>query len=240
MSDPEGRTSWGQGQAESQGANLHGDLREQELRLAADLGAAFKAERELRSGLRHAYLDTVHVLAAAVEARDAYTGAHVERVVTYSVTLGRLLHLTEDDIYWLRLGAALHDIGKIGVPDAVLRKEAPLTSDELEIMRLHTTIGAGIAHKVAFLHRVEPVIRWHHERWNGTGYPDALAGDAIPIAAQITALADAFDAMTTDRVYRRARSLGSAVSEIGACRGTQFAPQVVDAFQHAFAQRLIP
>jgi putative two-component system response regulator len=145
-------------------------------------------------------------LALTIEARDAYTDGHCQRLAYYATALGRKLGLGPEQLDALRRGGYLHDVGKIGIPDAVLRKPAALTVEEYELMKQHTVIGERLCGEMRSLVAVRPIVRHHHERRNGSGYPDQLAGDAIPLLAEIVGIADAYDAMSTDRPYRPARS----------------------------------
>jgi putative two-component system response regulator len=142
-------------------------------------------------------------LALTIEARDSYTEGHCERLAKYATALGAQLSLPQDDLAALFRGGFLHDIGKVGIPDAVLRKTSALTKSEFEQMKLHTVIGDRLCGQLRSLRRVRPIVRHHHERLNGTGYPDGLKGDEIPLLAQLTSLVDVYDALTTDRHYRR-------------------------------------
>ena len=175
-------------------------------------------------------------LAEAIDKRDPYTGGHIRRVVAYSVLLGRELELDRADLERLRLSATLHDVGKIAVPDDILRKPSPLTDEERRVMSLHATDGAQIVERISGFRDLVAGVRSHHERVDGKGYPDRLAGDEIPLFARIIAVADTYDAMTTSRPYRQALSAESAVAEIVRCSGSQFAPKVVVAFE-ALVQR---
>lgn len=205
-----------------------GDLERMRL-FAAPLGQAIDNAR-LYSALKQQYLTTVTVLAEAVEKRDPYTGGHVRRVVYYSLLLGHEMGLEEAELERLRITATLHDVGKIAVPDQVLRKPAPLDQDELRVMQRHAEDGAEILSGVANLEHVLPGVRHHHERLDGAGYPDGLCDEQIPLAARIIAVADTYDAMTTSRPYRKALRADVAESEIRRGAGTQFCPRVVEAF----------
>jgi HD-GYP domain-containing protein (c-di-GMP phosphodiesterase class II) len=180
--------------------------------------------------LAAAHGQSLEALAAALETRDHETEGHAVRVTQYSRALGEALGLPHEELSSLERGALLHDIGKIGVPDAILRKKGPLLSHEWEQMRRHPEIGAGMVGRIAFLEACLPVVRHHHERFDGTGYPDHLAGEQIPLAARIFAVADTFDAMTWDRPYHKAVSVDMARLEIAQNSGKQFDPRVVDAF----------
>jgi putative nucleotidyltransferase with HDIG domain len=173
----------------------------------------------------------VHVIAASLDARDPYTIRHSERVARMSRTLGRRLGMGEEELSHLENAAIFHDIGKIKTPDDVLLKGERLSSaEEEQHKKTHPVDGTEILRMAPSLHRYIPVVRAHHEWYNGEGYPDGLKGDEIPLHAQIIALADAFDAMTTDRPYREALSPEEAIDEILVFRGTQFSPELADAF----------
>lgn len=194
---------------------------EQLLAYATDLGA-------LNQRLRATYRQTLEALGRAVDRRDGMTGGHCVRVAEYSRIIGeRVLGSRLQPLQVLEYGALLHDIGKIAVPDAILRKDGPLTEDEWRIMRQHPCLGYEILHGIAFLTDALPIVLYHHERWDGAGYPEGLRGEAIPIAARIFSVADAFDAMTADRHYRRALSLDQAMAELQRNSGTQFDPAIV-------------
>lgn len=181
------------------------------------------------------FVETVTALAEAVEKRDPYTGGHLHRVVAYSLLLGRELGLDSEALESLALGATLHDIGKIGVSDQVLLKPAALNDEEATAMRRHPVDGAEIVSRIESLHEILPIIRSHHERIDGRGYPDGLAGDAIPLAARIVAVADTFDAMTSSRPYRKALRYEVAAQEIVLHAGAQHCATVVAAFERLFA-----
>jgi putative nucleotidyltransferase with HDIG domain len=202
------------------------------------------ALRERSSALLESYrrleqssLEAIETLNATVDAKDPYTAGHSQRVQRVAVAIGEELGLTAERLEALRFGGLLHDIGKLAVPDAILTKPDRLTADEFELIKRHPAEGARIVGRLGRLKDAVPVIYNHHERWDGTGYPDGLAGDAVPLEGAIVALADAWDAMTTDRPYHRALTTSEAFSEISAGRGTQFAPVVVDAFFAAVRRR---
>lgn len=159
-------------------------------------------------------------LALTVEARDAYTEGHCERLSNYAVALGRAIGLSADDLWALRRGGLLHDVGKVGIPDAILLKQGRLTPEEYEIVKSHTVIGERLCAGMRSLALVRPIIRQHHERLDGRGYPDGLQGSAISLLAQIIGVVDAFDAMTTDRPYRRSLGLDRALDELRADAAT--------------------
>ncbi|HXJ83853.1 MAG TPA: HD domain-containing phosphohydrolase [Candidatus Methylomirabilis sp.] len=189
--------------------------------------------RELEATVRHlqdTYRTTLEALGSAIESRDVGTQAHSRRVRGYSLALARAHGVPEEELRDIEYGVLLHDIGKIGIPDAILLKPGPLTPTEWLTMRRHPEIGRQMIEKIPFLHGAVPIVRHHHERWDGTGYPVALRGEDIPLGARIFAAADAFDAMTFDRPYSRALSLEAARSEIRRCAGTHFDPAVVETF----------
>src|SRR6185295_8265133 len=181
--------------------------------------------------LENAYRSTLKALTAALETRDAETHGHSERVVTFSLRLGREYGLTAAEMKALEFGSLLHDIGKIGVPDAILRKPAKLTEEEWERMREHPLHGQQILRGIKFLEGAARVVAQHHEKWDGSGYPLGLKGEEIDLNARIFAVADAFDAMTSDRVYRRGKPYEAAAQELDDWAGRQFDAKVVDAFQ---------
>jgi putative nucleotidyltransferase with HDIG domain len=189
------------------------------------------AEAETQS----TYVGAIRALALALDARDPYTAGHSERVSVLSVTVGRQMGLPPEDIEVLRLGALLHDIGKIGISDHVLRKPDALTDEEYELIKEHPTLGARILRTAPFLTQHLPIVELHHERPDGRGYPYGLTGDEIPLLARIVHVADAFDAMTSARAYRPALDSGYATRELWRCAGTQFDAEVVQALVQAVA-----
>jgi putative two-component system response regulator len=184
--------------------------------------------------LQQAYKASLTVLANAIDVRDPYTRGHVERVNAYSQVIATQLGWDETRLDALRFGAILHDIGKIFIEEHTLFKSEPLSDAEWAEIREHPVAGARMIEHVPYLKPAIPIVRHHHERWDGGGYPDGLAGEAIPLSARILSVADSFDAITIDRPYRRARSLGQAYEEILSCSGNQFDPGVVQAFQAAW------
>ena len=167
----------------------------------------------------------------ALETRDFETHGHSERVVTFSLRLGYEIGLDKPALRHLELGALLHDIGKIGVPDAILRKPAKLTEDEWDKMKLHPLHGQKIMRNIPFLEGAAKVVAQHHEKWDGTGYPYQIRGEEIDIGARIFSVVDAFDAMISDRVYRKGRPYEAALEELELFAGTQFDPVIVEAFK---------
>jgi putative nucleotidyltransferase with HDIG domain len=186
-------------------------------------------DRALNS-LEGAYRSTLKALTAALETRDSETHGHSERVVSYSLRLGREYGLNSDEMKALEFGALLHDIGKIGVPDSILRKPAKLTEEEWVRMREHPVHGQQILRGIEFLQGAARVVAQHHEQWDGSGYPLGIRSEEIDICARIFAVADAFDAITSDRVYRRGKSYEAASQELDDWTGRQFDPKVVEAF----------
>jgi putative nucleotidyltransferase with HDIG domain len=180
--------------------------------------------------LEETLLETIETLNMAVEARDPYTAGHSQRVRRISLAIGRDLRLSPKQLGALATAALFHDIGKIAMPDSILTKPDHLNPSESAVMREHVTRGAEIVSRISSLHDSLPAIRHHHERWDGLGYPDGLSGDDIPIEATIIAIADAWDAMTTDRPYAVALDINQAMLQIRAGRGKQFSPAVVDTF----------
>jgi hypothetical protein len=174
-------------------------------------------------------------LANAIEAKDSYTRGHSERLARLAGACAERMGLAHEEVSAIRLGAILHDVGKIGIPDRILRQSMSLTEDEMAWMRRHPQIGADIIGPVEGLHHVAPLIRHHHEKWDGTGYPRGLKGEEIPLGSRIIAVADAFEAMVADRIYRPSLGLDKALEELKAGRGTHFDRQVVDTFLEMIA-----
>ncbi|HEX7310686.1 MAG TPA: HD domain-containing phosphohydrolase [Gaiellaceae bacterium] len=208
------------------------DSEEQLLLYANDLRHLLEIERQQRSLLNAAYHDTVAALAGALESKDTGTRAHSQRVQLYAVELAGVCapELLNDPS--IEYGFLLHDLGKIGIPDRVLQKPAPLSVAERRLIETHTVLGEQMLEGVSFMSpECLSVIRSHHERWDGDGYPDGLVGDQIPLSARVFAVADALDAITSDRPYRRQQPWSYAVEEIADQSGKQFDPEVVDAFR---------
>ncbi|MCT4597590.1 MAG: HD-GYP domain-containing protein [Vallitalea sp.] len=181
-------------------------------------------------------METIHALNDALEVKDSYTGGHASRVQEYAVKLAETKGMKKQQVELIRTAALLHDIGKIGIPDYILNKEGKLTQKEFEIIKEHPVMGARILSNVDSLKDISNIIRHHHEKYDGTGYPDALRGDEIPLESSILAIADSFDAMTTDRPYKRAMLVREALEELELNKGTQFNPILVDEFITAMVQ----
>jgi diguanylate cyclase (GGDEF)-like protein len=198
------------------------------LQTVADMVGSTLRTAMLFERLEGAYLGTAEALAAALEAKDSYTGEHARWIVELADRVGRRLGLGEPQRKLLRYGAALHDVGKIAVPEPILNKRGPLDPEERAVIEQHTVVGDQILAPVEFLHDVRPLVRHEHERWDGTGYPDGLAGQAIPLGARIIFACDAWRAMTSDRHYRAAMDAAAARDELRRNAGSQFDPLVVD------------
>ena len=181
------------------------------------------------------FINAVRMLAAAIDAKDPYTRGHSERVARYSIAIGKQLQLSALDIRNLRISALLHDVGKIGIDDRILRKPGALSDEEFEVMKSHPAKGAAIMSGVAQLIDIIPGMKYHHERWSGGGYPENLQGEAIPMQARIVAVADTFDAMTTNRPYQKAMDINYVVEKIRELAGNRYDPRVVEAFASAVA-----
>lgn len=186
--------------------------------------------KETNDKLEKAYLETIETLRFTVEAKDTYTRGHSDRVSEYSVLLGKYLNVSEEDLHLLKVGGLFHDIGKIGVPDSILLKTAKLTDDEYSEIKNHPTIGSHILSNATIFEKAIPIVKHHHERYDGFGYPSKLAGENIPYLARIAAVADSFDAMTSRRTYRDSLPIDVVIGEIEKNKGTQFDPAIADVF----------
>jgi putative nucleotidyltransferase with HDIG domain len=193
-------------------------------------GAIVLEHARLFERLRLANRDTIKALAGALETKDVETRGHSDRTVAHALALAERLGLSDQEREWIQYAAILHDIGKIGIPEQILKKPGKLTPEEFEIMKRHPVLGMEIIQQIEFLKPVVPLVRADHERWDGKGYPDGLTGETIPMGARIVAIVDAYDAMTSDRVYRKAPGKEHAVSELRRCAGTQFDPDLVKLF----------
>lgn len=189
-----------------------------------------RSQQLMLAELQQAYEASLIMLANAIELRDRYTRGHVERVMTYAMRMAERFEWQEPELNALRFGAILHDIGKIYIRESILSKAGPLTPEEWAEMKQHTVIGAELLKGIPYLAGAIPVVRSHHERWDGLGYPDGLSGEAIPMGARIVAVVDCFDAMTTDRIYHAASSPDEAIDEIREGAGTRYDPAVVEVF----------
>lgn len=185
---------------------------------------------ETNQKLEKAYMESIETLRYTVEAKDPYTRGHSDRVAEYSVLIGKKMGLSEEDQNTLRVGGLFHDIGKIGVPDSILRKPAKLTDEEYSEIKNHPSIGAHILAPATIFQNIIPIVKHHHEKYDGKGYPSQLKGENIPLFARIAAVADTFDAMTSRRTYRNELTLETVIAEIERCKGTQFDPQIADVF----------
>ncbi len=199
--------------------------------LFAFYAVVFVLVRRASRDLTAAHLGIFHALASAIDTKDSYTGDHSARVAELAAKVARAMELPED-IGEVRMGARLHDLGKIGVPDAVLMKPGPLSLEEQVVMRRHAEAGSRILQQAPVSDYVKQAARHTHERWDGKGYPDGLAGEAIPLLARIVAVVDAYEAMTSDRSYRKAMSNRAALERLREEAGTQFDPHVVEVFVH--------
>ena len=185
---------------------------------------------EVNELIEKAHFETIMALSEALDAKDSYTAGHSRRVMQYSARIAWRMGLGDREFELLKKSALLHDLGKIGVPDAILRKRDKLSGEEFDVIRAHPGIGADILKAVESFRALVPAVYYHHERFDGRGYPDGIKGDDIPILARIIAVADTFDAMTSNRAYRDAFPTEIALREIERNKGTQFDPQVTDAF----------
>jgi len=195
----------------------------------SDLERAAKENRQL-------FMESIEMIAAAVDAKDPYTKGHSKRVSQFSVILAKELGMAEEDVEKIHISATLHDVGKIGVEDRVLKKPGVLTNEEFEIMKRHTVMGFEIVRQVKRLEEMLPGIRWHHEALNGKGYPDGIRGDELPLMVRIIAVADTFDAVTTDRPYQAGRDFPSALEILRKHAGSKYDPIVVDALHSAYSK----
>ena len=186
--------------------------------------------KESEEKLKTAYLESIQTLRYTVEAKDQYTRGHSDRVSEYSVLIGKHMNLPIEDLEVLKIGGLFHDIGKIGIPDSILLKTSKLTDDEYSEIKNHPTIGAHILSNATIFEKAIPVVKHHHERYDGFGYPSKLAGENIPYLARIAAVADSFDAMTSRRTYRDSMPMDIVIEEIRKNKGSQFDPNIADTF----------
>ncbi len=217
--------------------NELGDLAYSFNHMSRELASYDQENRRLIAALEQGYLDTIRSLAAAVDAKDPYTRGHAQRVAALSVEIGRELGLGRDALQALEYGGILHDIGKIGIPDAILAKRASLTEDEMALVRAHPVVGADIVAGVEFLKDAIPAIRHHHERWDGSGYPAGLAGEAIPLVARIVNIVDTWDACTSHRPYQDALPADLVAAILDGLKGAQTDPRIHDALLAVLRRR---
>lgn len=200
----------------------------------ADQAAIALDNSRLYRELEEMFFQTADSLADAIEQRDPYTGGHTRRVTLYSQAVGKYLQLNPLERKWLKITSVLHDIGKIGIEDHILKKAERLSPQEFELIKRHSEIGAKIVEHIRQLKEIIPGVKYHHEQVNGKGYPEGLMGKDIPVLAKIVAVADTYDAMTTDRPYRKAMEKEEAIEELKRCSGTQLDKEIVEAFVQAF------
>ena len=212
-------------------------LKQDNLRLVRDLQArntelnsALLDLKQARDQIESSYVETLESLAKALEAKDSYTAGHSERVSRWAVMIARRLGLSEPEVEELRAMAVLHDIGKIGMPERILSKPGPLTKEEMDLVKSHPVTGAQILGPIKSFRHYIPIVRHHHEWFNGLGYPDQVGGGELPLTVWIAATADAFDAMTSNRPYRRMQTVGFAFGQLTEGAGSQFNPECVKAF----------
>ncbi len=198
--------------------------------IAIDNAGLFNALQTKADELKRFYFESIIALAQAIETKDSYTRGHCDRTVRHGLAIADRLGLSESEKEKVKYAAALHDIGKIGINESILNKPGKLTDEEYEMVKLHPKMGADIIKGIKFLEPVVPIIYHHQERYDGKGYPDGIKGEQIPIGARIIAVLDTYDAMTTDRPYRKALSREAAIAEVKRCSGTQFDPKVVEVF----------
>lgn len=198
--------------------------------MSAQIEAYDHETQRLYEDIEAGYLETMVALANSIDSKDSYTRGHSQRVAEMAVEIGRELKLTERELKQLRYGGILHDIGKIGIVEAILLKKSSLTDEEMKVMRQHPSIGDSIIQPVSFLKEIRAAVRCHHEWWNGTGYPDGLKGEKIPFIARVVSVADTWDACTTTRPYSRALPEDQALAVMEKLRGTHLDPSILDAF----------
>jgi putative nucleotidyltransferase with HDIG domain len=206
--------------------------------LLASAGIAME-KAELFKKLQESYIATIQSLMSAMEAKDTYTRGHTARVSRYAIAIATAMGFSKEALEEVKLGATLHDIGKIGIHEGILNKPGGLTSDELEIMKEHPAMGDRILRKITFLQAARKMVRHHHERWDGGGYPDKLKGEEISLSARIVTVADSFDAMTSKRTYSEGMGLQEAVWNLTSKTGSQFCHDTVSVFVDLLSKREI-
>jgi putative nucleotidyltransferase with HDIG domain len=202
--------------------------------MSDSIETAFEQVRRAAQENKELFLASIRALAEAIDAKDPYTRGHSERVATYSASVAREMGLAAVEVERIRLSALLHDVGKIGVDDRIIRKPTALTEDEFEAMKTHPIKGAAIMSAIPQLADVIPGMKYHHEKWSGGGYPEGLVGEKIPMQARIVSVADTYDAMTTTRPYQKAMELDYVVERIRQFSGVRYDPVVVTAFLRAY------
>jgi len=207
--------------------------------LAAQVSAGIEAAHLIHRQ-REMFHETIMVLGQVIELRDEYTGGHTKRVTRYALLLGEAANIHPDELELLRTGAPLHDIGKIGIPDSILRKDGPLSPEEVSQMRKHVDLGGEILASIPSLAKTASMARHHHEWWDGSGYPDGLKGEEIPLMARILAIADVFDALTSMRPYRKPLRLEDAMAEMEKLAGSQFDPRLFELYRQLSDNLLYP
>lgn len=214
--------------------NEIGELAETFNKMAGDLEGYIRRLKRAAEENNELFLGTIRALAQAIDAKDPYTRGHSVRVNKYSVILARYLGLPHDEVREIHVASLLHDVGKIGIDDSILKKPGVLTPDEFEVMKTHAALGANIMAPIRQMKKMLPGLRFHHERWDGSGYPEGLGGEDIPRMARIIAVADCFDAMTTNRPYQRKMSFPQALARINELKGVGLDDKVVEAFNRAY------
>ncbi len=203
-------------------------------RMSGSIHVAFEQIRKAAEENHELFLSSIRALAEAIDAKDPYTRGHSERVASYAVVVARQMELPDEDVENIRLSALLHDVGKIGVDDRIIRKPTALTEEEFEAMKTHPIKGAAIMSAIPQLAKVIPGMKYHHEKWTGGGYPEGISGERIPLQARIVSVADTYDAMTTTRPYQKAMEIGYVVERIRQFAGVRYDPAVVTAFVAAY------
>ena len=199
-------------------------------------GKSGSAAADAPSALPQAVLETVTSLAFAIDAKDHYTQGHSQKVSAYAALIAEAMNMSDAEVEEIRLGAVLHDIGKVGIPENILNKSGPLNPEEWETMKSHVKFGAKILEPLSPLARVREMVLHHHEYFDGSGYPEALAGENIPLGARIIAVADAYDTITSDRTYKKARNAADALAELERCANAQFDGRIVEVFVRTMRQ----